>query len=85
MIFEAIAEAVFPVLGRILGYIFLDLIGQIICYSIGFVTVKIFTLGRHPKTFFPPGSDSGQEIYVILVGIAVSILIFISGMVYFNV
>ena len=85
MIIEVIAETLFPILGRILGYIFIEIIGHIFLYSIGYVFLKIVTFGKYPKKYISASSDEHQESYVILVGVIVCILLFIAGAIYSNV
>jgi len=65
---EAVFEAVLPFIGRILGYIFIELLLHIICYSTGFAITRIFTFGKKPKSFISPGSNEKQDNGLILIG-----------------
>lgn len=83
MILEGIVEVVFPFIGRVLGYIIIDFLGQIVFYSSGYLTLKLVTLGKYPEPFVPPGDGSNQEAYCIITGITAFILVFVSGFLYF--
>lgn len=89
MIFEAIIETVAPAVGRVLVYIFIDIIFQTICYSTGFWITRLVTFGKHPKTFRPPKYLPRKHIpepqgWVAIIGILfwfvvlVGVLIFVS-------
>ncbi len=44
MILEGIVEVVFPLIGRVLGYIIIEFLGQIVFYSSGYLTLKLIVL-----------------------------------------
>ena len=83
MILEAIVEVVFPFVGRVLGYVIIDFLGQIVFYSSGYLILKLVTLGKYPENFVPPGGGSNQETYCIVTGITALVLVFVSGFLYF--
>ena len=66
---EAVFEAVLPFIGRVLGWIFVELLLHIICYSTGFVISRIFTFGKRPKSFISISSNEKQENGLILIGL----------------
>ena len=68
MIIEIIAETIFPVIGRIIGYIVLEIICRIIFYTTGYVFWKIVTLGKKPKKYIPWYSAIDQETNVTITG-----------------
>lgn len=46
---DGILEFVVGWIGRILGYIFIEIVFDIVCYSIGYIIIKGITFGRYPK------------------------------------
>jgi len=68
MVLEVVLEVIFPVIGRILGFIFLELLTHAVFYTVGFVFLKIITLGKYPDEFISPKSDLHQQTYVYLMG-----------------
>jgi len=84
MILEGIAEVVFPFIGRVLGYIIIEFLGQIVFYSSGYLTLKLITFGKYPETFALPEVNSNQETYCIIIGITAWILAIIAGVIYFG-
>lgn len=76
---EVVFEAVIPFIGRILGYIFIELLLHIICYSTGFVITRLFTLGKKPKSFISPSSGEKQENGLIFIGIVFWCVVLVGG------
>lgn len=74
MILEGLFEAVLPAIGRVLGYIVIELFFQVVCYATGFVFLRAVTFGKFPEHYIPKGSSSNQEAYVIVIGITVIVL-----------
>ena len=81
MIFEIIVEVALPFIGRVIGYLAIEICGHIIFYFTGYGMLKIVTLGRLPKQFIDPKSTNKQDNYVILVGL-VSWVVVVVGAIY---
>ena len=77
MVFETILETVFPLIGRILGFIFFEILTYMVMYSIGFVFLKIITFGKYPEEYISPYSELKQEAYVYMTGILICVLLVI--------
>ena len=84
MILEVIAEVILPSIGRAVGYIIFDILGQIIFYSTGYLTLKAVTFGKYPENYFPKNGDTKKETYVIIIGIVVWMLGALVGYTYFG-
>ena len=82
---EGIAEAVFPAIGRMLGYIFVELFLHIFFYTTGYVVIKALTLGKHPKEYVSFNSESKQQTHVIFIGVFFWLIPIIYAMVLFSV
>jgi hypothetical protein len=78
VVVEIIFEAILSVVGRVIGYILIELIFQVICYLTGYAFLKIVTVGTYPKKFFLPGSDEKSDYGVCLVGFLVWALCIVS-------
>lgn len=77
MIIEAILETISPLIGRVIGFLLLEVFVHMIVYSAGFVFLKIITLGKYPEEFISSNSDLHREVYVYLMGwlICISLII----------
>ena len=84
MIIEAFAEVIFPVIGRIIGYIAFEIIGRIFFYTTGYVFLKIITLGKKPKKYIPWYSAIDQETHVTITGAYLWLGLFVLLFVYFK-
>ena len=84
MILEGIVEVVFPFIGRVLGYIVIEFLGQIIFYSSGYLVLKLITFGKYPETFVLPKGDSNQETYCIIIGLTAWVSAIIAGAICFG-
>jgi len=65
---DFIVEAVLPFIGRVLGYILIELFLHVICYTTGFVIVWLFTFGSKPEKFIPPKNQTQQEYWLYFLG-----------------
>ncbi len=74
MVFEVVIEAVLPAVGRILIYVFLDIIFHLVLYLVGYSFLKVVTLGKHPKEFISPRSSKKSDNKVSLVGLVVCVV-----------
>ncbi|NGN98843.1 hypothetical protein G5S52_14675 [Grimontia sp. S25] len=75
MALEALVEAVLPVIGRAVGYIFVDILLNVVCYLTGYVVLKVLTLGRYPKAFLETDRRGSSEHYVLIVGLLFWVLV----------
>ena len=64
----AIAEVVIPFIGRLVGWVFVEFLGHMVCYLTGYAVLKALTLGRHPKSYTSPWSEANKNFYVMLTG-----------------
>ncbi len=63
---EEIAGGAFRILFRVIIDTVYYVLGEIVCYYIGFATFRVLTIGR-----YPPREDSGvAELICIVVGFA---------------
>jgi hypothetical protein len=62
MVVEVLFEAILSVVGRIIGYIFIELIFQVICYLTGYAFLKIVTVGMYPKNSSCPEVTKNQTM-----------------------
>ncbi len=69
VVIEVVFEAVLPFIGRVLGYIFIELLLHIICYTTGFAITRLFTFGKRPELFISPSSSEKQDNGLILIGL----------------
>lgn len=46
---EEIIGGIFHIIGRFLIWFFLDIFFQVVCWGLGWGTLKIITLGQYPK------------------------------------
>ena len=69
MVLETILEVVIPFIGRIIGFIFLEIFFHLVIYTIGYVVLKIITYGKYPEEEFSLESDLHRETYVYLMGL----------------
>ena len=60
---------------RFIGWFFIDVIMHLVCFGIGFVILKVFTLGKYP-------TKETNEDTVMYIGLGVLILLIISLTVY---
>ena len=63
---EEIAEGVIRVFARFVAETLGHIVFEVICYGLGFVTLKILSFGRYPKAPL----DSRAETICSLVGLA---------------
>lgn len=84
MLLEGIFEAVISIIGRAIGYIFVELLAHIILYTTGFVLIKALTLGKHPTEFVSLNSETNQQTHVILIGLFFWLIVIIYAMVFFS-
>jgi hypothetical protein len=68
MILEVLIDVILPAIGRLIGFILLDVLLYIFWYSSGFVLCRVFTLGRYPKKHIPWDNEVHQELLVNMVG-----------------
>ncbi len=52
---EEIAEGFFQAIGRVIGYLFVDFLFNIVFYYTGWLILKLVTLGRYPPKPEPYG------------------------------
>ncbi len=64
---EEILGGIFYFIGRFFIWFFLDIFFQVICWSIGWGTLKVITLGQYPK------KQTSEEL-VAIIGFIVLIL-----------
>jgi hypothetical protein len=63
---EDIAGGVLRALSRVLLWLLLDVLIDIVIYGYGYITLKIFTLGRYPKQY---GAERNFSIFAGVVAI----------------
>lgn len=68
MIFEGLIEVAVPLVGRILGYVIIDLLAHIIFYFTGYTVLKVVTFGRRPENFIRRNDGFEQDYRVIFFG-----------------
>ncbi len=57
------------VLGRLVAWVFIEILYEFVFYAVGYPVVKLVTLGKHPRGF---GSGFGSfNSFVSLVGLLV--------------
>ena len=66
--FDVLLEAVFPAIGRLIGFFFVEVLIHMVCYTTGFVLCRTLTLGRFPRQYTSWHSDESQELLVNTVG-----------------
>jgi len=66
---DEVADGIFRVAWRVVAYILIDIITEIIFYWIGKITLRIITLGKYP----PPADHEHADWFVSLIGILVVI------------
>jgi len=66
--FDVLLEVVFPAIGRLIGFFFVEVLIHMVCYTTGFVLCRILTLGRFPRQYTSWLSDDSQELLVNTVG-----------------
>lgn len=81
MVLELIAEAILPFVGRVLGYIVMDLLAYGVFYFTGLAVLKILTLGRYPDEYFWQRGRSGQDAFSIMVGLLVWVALLLAALV----
>lgn len=69
MIVEVIFETVVPIIGRVIGFLFIEILTQTICYTTGFLITRLVTFGKFPKTFVSPKYVTRQQGWLIVIGI----------------
>ncbi len=84
MVLEVIAEVVLPFIGRVTGYILFDILGQIIFYSTGYLTLKTVTFGKYPENHSPKNGGNKKENHVIIIGAVIWMLGALVGYTYFG-
>lgn len=75
MVTDVIFEAVLPAIGRMLGYVLIELAFYTVCYITGYVFLKLLTLGKYPTKLIYRGSSDNSDIGVCLVGLLVWIVL----------
>lgn len=73
MIIESFIEVVAPTIGRMLTYIVLDIIGHFICYNLGFVFLRLISMGKYPRAYYPTRFDDNDEAIVMVAGVFIVI------------
>ena len=68
MIFDVLIDVILPTIGRVLGFIFVEVMIHMVCYTTGFVLCRTLTLGRFPRQYTSWLSDDSQELLVNMVG-----------------
>ena len=68
MILEILLEVILPTIGRVLSFIFIEVLIHMVCYTTGFVLCRILSLGRFPRRYTSWLSDHSQELLVNMVG-----------------
>ena len=66
---DEVAEGFFRIAWRFVAYFLVDLVFEIGCYWLGWITLKIITIGKYP----PPADHEHADWFVSLVGIIVVI------------
>ena len=84
MIIEAFAESVLPMIGRVIGYIVIEIVFRIIFYTTGYVFLKIITVGKKPKKYISWYSAIDQETHVSIIGGSLWLVAFFLLIVYFK-
>jgi len=74
---EEIIGGIIQFIGRFFIWFFLDIFFQVICWGIGWCTLKIITLGKYPK-------KQTSEKAVAILGFIVLLLKLIGIVIYFN-
>ena len=46
---EELVIGILHITGRVIAWFLLDIFFQVVCWGIGWATLKLVTLGRHPK------------------------------------
>ena len=82
MVIEGVLEVIFPFIARVLGYIFVEVLFHVICYSTGFILIRLFTLGKRPKKFISPKSGEEQDTSLMLIGLLFWCVAGVWGMVF---
>ena len=83
MIIEAMLETVFPIIGRALSFIFIQILINTVFYITGFIISTLVTFGKYPKKFMSIGDASLDKVegWVVVVGgifwLALLLLIFV--------
>lgn len=79
---DFVIETILPAIGRFLAYLFLELFLHGFCYVIGYVLVKLGTLGKKPETFFPKPRTKQEErlanlglLFCVVLLVAAAILL----------
>jgi len=71
---EDLAGGLFRIIGKIVAYVVVQLILEILLYAIGWVTLKAFTLGKYP----PNRESKHSEGFVQFVGFLIIVSIFLT-------
>ena len=76
---ENIAEGFFQAIGRVIGYLFVDFLFNIVFYYTGWSILKFITLGRYPPQPEPYGwgPKPHSRGFVIFVGFFAWLVVFI--------
>ena len=85
MVIELLAETILPAIGRIIGYIAIEIIGRIFFYTTGYAFLKIITLGKKPKKYVAWYDTIDQQTEVTITGCCLWLASFLLLLVYFNV
>lgn len=72
---EEIALGILQIVARIIVWIFVEFFVQIVCWSIGWGTLKVLTLGRYPK-------EETEEDKIALVGFFMLLLVIVGFTLY---
>ena len=71
---EDLAGGLFRVIGKIIAYVVVQLILEILLYATGWITLRAFTLGKYP----PNRETEHSEGFVQFVGFLLIISIFLT-------
>ena len=74
MIMDILFETIFPAIGRMLIYLFVEIIYNTICYLTGYVVIKSLTAGRYSEEF-RLSEGMNEPSNVSLVGLVTWIVI----------
>lgn len=79
--FDVLIEVIFPAIGRLIGFFFVEVLIHMVCYSTGFILCRILTLGRFPRQYISWLSEDSQELLVNAVGFVFWLGVFVIFMI----
>lgn len=74
---QFLIEALLPFMGRVLAWIAIELLAHFIFYYTGVLTLKIITLGKHPKIWHFEKVTEKHAGRLTLVGLSVWLIILV--------